>query len=432
MDPVSILLFVLLFALSAFFSGSEIAFMSLPQHKIETILKQKLPWSRQLAKLKANSDRLLITILIWNNLVNVLTASLATKISIEIANSVWSSQSLAIWISTWVITLFLLLFGEIFPKTFATRYAEKISLATAPIYTFLEMIFFPIIFLIEKLMRAMNNKDELEHISEEEVESFIELSHKSWTLEKEEYEKIKNLMNFYELTAEDVMTPRVKINWLSSEEKVCDAIEEIKEFSHSRIPIYEWSIDNVFGVVRLKQLLKEQDKWNSNKSLRQIDIPEILKCPITQPIHIILETFRKKRQHIALVMDEYGWVAGVITLEDIIEEVFGDIKDETDMEKQDFQKLSNGYIVQADIRLEELFEKFDIDFDEINIDEKEYWAESVWYFITSYLKRLPKNNENIKLEFVKMKDDNETKQTLNIEVRKIENDTILEIFATIK
>lgn len=427
MDPVSIILFIFLFWLSAFFSGSEIAFMSLPPHKLETIVKQKKSWAKQLAKLKSNNDRLLIAILIWNNLVNVFTASLATKISIDIANSIWSSQSMAIWISTWVITLLLLLFGEIFPKTFATRYSEQISLWVAPIYIRISRIFYPIIWIIEKLMKTMNKWDTLEEITEEEVESFIELSHKTGTLEKWEYEKIKNLLNFYELLAEDIMTPRVKINCFSDEITVNEAIDKFQEFVHSRIPVFSESVDNIYWVVRLKQLLQETNDGNWEKKLKDISIPDILKLPLTQPIHIVLETFRKQRQHISLVIDEYGWVAGIVTLEDIIEEVFGDIQDETDKEKQDFQKRPTGYLVQADVRLEELLEKFQIEFDEIEIDEKLFWPESVSYFITSHLKRIPNQNETIDLPLKQIDWDEEINKILSIEITKLDNDTIMEI-----
>ncbi len=424
MDPVTILLFIALFGLSAFFSGSELAFMSLADHKISSFVKQKKSGAKTLKRLRDQSDRLLIAILIGNNLVNVFTASLATSLSIDIANSVGSSQSLAIGISTGVITLLLLIFGEIFPKTLATRYAEPISLTTAPFFALLIKILYPFVILIEALMKVFHKGvDELE-ISEEELESFIDMSHTSGQLSHEEYEKIKNMMDFYEIVVDEVMTPRTKIDAIPNSLTVAEAIDKILEYSHSRIVVYTENIDDAKRVVRGDELLLWSKQGCDDKPLSELELKEITKVPITQPIHKTLELFKKTRQHIALAMDEYGGVDGLISLEDIVEEVFGEIQDETDTEKQSFVKdAEHSYIVQPHVRVGEVLEKFNLDFDMVGIAEEEFDGETLSYFITSHLERFPNEKEEFFLEV----DNEDDPYKIGFKVLKIQDDSIEEI-----
>lgn len=426
MDPLSIILFLLLFSLSAFFSWSEIALMSLANHKIDSFIKQRKAGAKSLKLLRSNPDKLLITILIWNNLVNVTTASLATKISIDIANASGAEQSLAIGISTWVITLLLLLFGEIFPKTIATRYAERISLWVAKVYLILEKILYPIVICVEYLMKAFQKKWKKQHIiTDEEIESFIEMGNKAWVFEKWEYEKIKNMLDFYEITAQEVMTPRIKIEALPDTMTVQKAKEKILKFSHSRIPIYQEKIDIIDSFITLRELLQAEKQWYESKKLKELKFSDIIKVPLTTPIHFILEKFRKTRSHVALVIDEYGWVAWLITLEDIVEEVFGDIMDETDKETISIKKEWLAYIFQSHITMDDFLEKMWLDFYELDISEKEFGWETLSYFITSYLERFPKIGEDILLPI--KQEDNKKPRNLLLKIISLEKNTIGEI-----
>ena len=398
MDPSTILVFVILFLLSAFFSGSETALMSIPEHKIEALVKQKKFGSRELKKLKLNNDKLLITILIWNNLVNVFTASLATTIALQLSSSLSVAQSTAIWISTWVITLLLLLFGEIFPKTLAIRYAERIALWVSKIYVLLQIVLYPVVVSVDFLMKTLQKKTTITTVTDEEIEAFIDMWKDSWVFEKWEYEKLKNMLDFYEITCEEIMTPRVKIDALDSKITVDEAVEKMFEFSHSRILVYKESIDHIERVVTLKELLLVQKEGLWSETLDKLSLSSVMKAPLTKPIHSLLELFRKSRKHIAIVVDEYGWVAWLVSLEDVVEEVFGEIQDETDKEIDPIRTDWNWwYLFQSEVRVEEMLEKFELEFDEVWLDEKEFWWETLSYFVTSELERFPKKWDEIKL-----------------------------------
>lgn len=426
MDPLSIILFLVLFALSAFFSWSEIWLMSLPNHKIDSFIKQRKSGAKSLKLLRSNSDRLLITILLGNNLVNVSAASLATKISIDIAYASWAEQGLAIGISTWIITLLLLLFWEILPKTIATRYSETIALSVAKIYLVLGKILFPIVIVVEYTMKLFQKKSQKQHIiTDEEIESFIEMGNKAWVFEKGEYEKIKNMLDFYEITAQEIMTPRIKMEAIPDTMTVSKAKEKIMKFSHSRIPVYQENIDTIDYFVTLRELLIAEKKWYEDKKLKELDLPDILKVPLTKPIHLILDQFKKSRSHIAAVIDEYGGIAGLLTLEDVVEEVFGDIMDETDKETLAIKKEGLAYIFQSHITMDEFLEKIWIQFYELDISEEEFSWETLSYFITSYLERFPKVGEEIL--FLIKQDDNLPAKQLRLKILSLEKNTIGEI-----
>lgn len=421
MDPLSILLFLLLFALSAFFSWSEIALMSLPEHKIDAIVKKWKRGAKVLKKLKSKNEKLLITILIWNNLVNVITASLATKISIDIADASGLDQTLMIWIATWVITLLILFFGEIFPKTIATRYAEKISLSVANIYKILWYILFPIVVSLEFLMKKLHTPTEEVSMSEEEIHSFMEMWKNAGAINEDEHEKLKNMIKFYEITAEEIMTPRIKIDGVKYDLTVKEALIKIQKFSHSRIPVFKESIDDAERVVTLRELLEADYNGKSDRKLSTLALSEIIKIPLTKPIHKILEIFKKHRKHISLVIDEYGGVAGLITLEDIVEEVFGDFMDETDKEDEAIKKFNDGFYVQSFVRLDEVLNILKLDFNDINISEEEFDGETISYFITSHLERFPEEGEEIKIKIQnpELKIKNISMKVLDIDKTKI-------------
>jgi len=426
MDPLSVLGFLILFLLSGFFSGSEIAFMSLPSHTIQSFIKQWRKWARLLKYLKDNQQKLLITILVWNNLVNTMAAALATKISIDIANASWREQSIAIGIATAIITLLVLIFGEIFPKTLATRYADRLALGTSGLYIVLMKVLFPIVVSIDWMMSRMQSKKPHGHsITDEEIEAFIDQGQKAGLFEKWEYEKLKNMLDFYEVTVQEVMTPRVYIDAFPANITVKDAISRAMKFSHSRIPIYQDTIDNIQWMVTIRDLLRAKHKGYDNKIIEDLQLIQPLKIPLTKPIHSLLELFRKSRQHIAIVMDEYGGVAGIVSLEDIVEEVFGDIQDEIDNEKIAIVKDGNCRRVQGYVMLTDIFKFLHIEYKDIWLEEAEFDGETIGYFMTSYLERLPSQWEQFVLEI--SDHDQEMVWSLLFEVIAIENNAISEV-----
>ncbi len=423
MDPRLYLLFIILFILSGFFSGTEIALMSLPSHKIESLVKQKLFGARALSEIRQNTDKLLITILVGNNLVNVYTAALATQISINFAQSSGMDQAFAVGIATWIITFLILVFGEIVPKSFATKNAEKIGLWVAYPYKLLMILLFPVIFVLEILIKLFTGKNVATRVTEEEIETFIDLWKDSGTLEDDEHERLKNTLEFSDTLIEEIMVPRVKVDAIEDIVTIDEAMEYYMTHTHSRIPVYHDQIDNIVGIITIRDMLREQQKWNGNMLLSQLHFKKFLKAPINQPIDILLETFKKTRQHIAIIMDEYGWVAGITTIEDIIEEIFGEIHDETDFETDEIVEKKKGtFIIDSSILIENIVDEFKLELSDIGIDEKEFWTETVSYMITHQLERFPEHKEEVCFDILDEKSKPSGKQ-LCFTVIEIHDDT---------
>ncbi|EKE27303.1 MAG: CBS protein [uncultured bacterium (gcode 4)] len=400
MDPVSIIIFIALVSLSAFFSGTEIALMSISQHKIISLEKERKAWAKFLKRIKKDNDKLLIAILIWNNLVNVWASALATTASIQLAEKFWLPGSYWIWLATWIVTMILLLFWEITPKTLCSKYSEKVSLMVAPFYFLLIKLLNPLIFIIGLFVKSVSyffGTDKI-HIkmSSEELEAFIDMSHEKWAVEEEEHKKIKWVLDLGDTLAESVMTPRVQMDAVNINITVDMLCEYLLIHSHSRIPVYQETIDKIDHFITFKQAFKLKESWRWNKKLSEIHLDDIIKVPLTQPIDKIFEKLQKSRKHIALVLDEHGWVEWIITLEDIIEEVFWDIKDETDKEDIYLSKLKDGKILASwNVIMDDVLEELKIDdIRDIWLEEEFNW-ENLSYIITSRLERFAENGETI-------------------------------------
>lgn len=419
MDPILILIFILLFFLSAFFSWTELALMTIANHKVEALIKWNKYWALTLKKIKENNDRLLITILIWNNLVNVYTAALATTIAIWLAEKSWLEQSLAVWVATWIITFLLLLFWEIIPKSFATKNSTSISLFVAPIYKVLMVILFPLIVVIETIIKIFNLKEWDLKITWEEIGSFIDMTKDTWTLEHKEHEKIKNILEFWDIDVEEIMTPRVQMSAMSIDSTVKEALSFYKSNTHSRIPVYVDSIDKINSFFTIRDILGVP----KDILLKDLKLNKVIKIPLNQPIDNLLETFQSTHKHLAIVMDEYGWVSWLITLEDIIEEIFWEIRDETDVELDEIIELwKNSYIIESTVLMRDLLSKYDLSYNKLWLNEKEYEWVTVWYLITDKLERFPEEWESINFN-VKWK----AKKKLNFKVLWINNNKIEKI-----
>lgn len=395
MDLQITFIFLSLFWLSAFFSASEIALMSLSPHKIDSFIKQNKFWSKDLKFIKQKNDKLLISILILNNLVNIYAAAFATQIAINISKTSSLEESLIVWISTWIVTFFIIMFGEIIPKSYATKNIDSIALFVAKFYKFIIIIFTPLLFFIEIINKIFSWKSKQINITDEEIESFIDLWMDNWVLEPEEHEKIKNMLEFSDVTVESIHTHRVKIDALEINTTISDAIEFVLKNTHSRIPIYEETIDNIEYIVNLRFLIEEFRKWNWDLKLSELkNLTKAIKIPLNYPIDKLLEIFKMSKIHLAIVLDEYWWVAWLVTLEDIIEEVFWDIQDEYDKEKKEIIKVwENKYEVSPSVIFEDLLDELNLSFYNIWLDEKEYYATTLNYFITEELERFPKTWE---------------------------------------
>ena len=401
MDPITILIFIILFLLSGFFSGTELALMSLAKHKVDSLVKEWKSWAKQLKYIKDRSDKLLITILIWNNLVNTFTAAFATVIATDLAKNSWMEASVAIWLATWVITLLLLIFGEIAPKSFATKNAEKISLSVSWIYKFLMFVLTPIVYLLEKLIQFFTWKTKQEQVSESEVEAFIDMWKNTWGLEDKQHEHLKNVLEFWEITVEEIMTPRVKLESLEDDTTVEEALKYYLKHTHSRIPVYNETIDNITNILTIRDLITVEDK---TQALSELDLVKPMKVPLNQPIDNLLSDFQKNHKVMAVVLDQYGWVAGIVTLEDIIEEIFWEIRDETDKESEEIQnKGTNIYEIDSDLWIEECLSLFNLEVTNLGWSEDKYDWETIAYVLTDILERFPKKEEVIKLDIISEK-----------------------------
>lgn len=400
MDPILIITFLILFLLSAFFSASEIALISLPEHKIDSLLKQNKFWAKALKYLKDRNDKVLITILIWNNLVNVYIAALATQFAITFSKASTFNEALVVWLSTWIITFLLLMFWEIVPKSYATKNAEKIALLVANLYKWLIILCSPIIYFMEWIIKLTTGKSSVSKITDEEIEAFIDMWREEWVFEAAEHEKIKNMLEFSDITVEEIITPRVNIDAIDIDTTVNEALDFVLTQTHSRIPVYTETIDNIWYVVNLRFLLQEQKKWNGSLKLSELkNLDKAIKIPLNHPIDKLLEIFKNSRKHLAIVLDEYGWVAGLVTLEDIIEEVFWDIRDEYDKEKDEIRKIvENKYEVDPSIIFEDLLDELEVKFENLGLDEKDYYATTLNYFITEELERFPNSWETLEKE----------------------------------
>lgn len=399
--------------------------MSIPVHKVDSLVKRKKFGSKTLSKLKKNSDKVLITALIWNNLVNTYAAALATQISIEIARASGIEESLAIGIATGLITFLILVFCEIVPKSFASKNAEFITLTAAPIYSFLVTLLTPAIFVFELLIRIFTGKWVHSQITEEEIETFIDMGKDSGTIEENDHERLKNTLEFSDTLVEEVMVPRVKMDAIPDTLTVNEALEYYSSHTHSRIPVYHETVDAVVGIITIRDILREIHSWNGEKEISKLHFKKCIKVPLNQPIDILLDTFKTTRQHIAIVIDEYGWVAGIITIEDIVEEVFGEIHDETDFETDEIiEKSKNVFVIHSDILLHDIVDEFDLEISDLWIDEREFGSETVSYIITHELERFPEKWEQVCFSIHPKSEKDEHKFALCFTILEIEDSTI--------
>lgn len=432
MAPQEIFLFIVLFLLSWFFSWTEIAMMSIPKHKIESLVKSKKIWARALRDLREDTDSLLILILIWNNLVNVYTAALATQIAISISWNLWIDQNQAVWISTWIVTIFLLIFWEIIPKSFASKNAASISLVVSPIYKFLMTVLYPLIFFIKIIIRIFSNKKEVEKVTWEEIQSFIDMWRDSWWIDEDEHEKIKSVLEFDEITAEEIMTPRVRIEAIPNTLTIKEAVDYYLNHTHTRIPIYNWTIDKIDYFISWRDLLREFYAWNWDKKISDIKLRKVLKVPLNQPISKLFDIFQKTNKIFAIIMDPYWWVAWLVSLEDIVEQVFGEIRDESDREAEEFVKTEEWRILTDWLVLmQDLLDEFDLELSSIWIDEREFNWETISYIITDAVWWFPSSWQEINF-FIISDEKEEIKKKFIIKVLELEEAKIWKVEARIE
>ncbi len=352
-----ILLLIGLF-LSGFFSASETALFSISKVKALHIAKDGSATGRLILSMKEDSHKLLTTILIGNNLVNIGASSIATSIAISYFHSN------AVGIATGIMTLLILVFGEIFPKSFANH--NNVLVARIVIYPlhWLSRIFFPLIFLlnfIPRLHGAIDNRHGT--VTEDELMTMVEVVEEDGEINEAEKQFITNIFEFDDTACSEIMTPRADMFVIDISETV--DISKILRTGYSRIPIIEGSIDNVIGIIHVKDLFAGFQKACASNFETPLDIRQILKKPYFIPeskkLDTLLQDFKRNKNHIAVVVDEHGGVAGIVTLEDVLEEIVGEIIDETDRMAPDVIRLKDHkWVVAGKINIYDLNQELDI------------------------------------------------------------------------
>jgi len=325
-----IILLVVLLVLSAFFSSSETALVSISRLRVRHLVKQRKPGAKTLKKLKDDPKRLLITILIGNNLVNVSASALATLVAMELfANN---ALSYAIGIMTFLI----LIFGEITPKTFATHHNRRFSLFVARPIWLLSIVLYPFVVVFDSIalfiMKVFGwEKKNKPVVTEAEIKTIVELGEDVGAIKTAEETLIKNVFSLDNVEVEEIMTPKEKIFSLDSEKKLKDVISVILRKPYSRIPVYRENSENIMGVINKSDILKCYANKKINVPLRKI-MKQIFFIFDTRKLDVLLKQFLSKNIHLAVVIDEHHKLRGIVTLEDVLEELVGEITDEAEIE----------------------------------------------------------------------------------------------------
>ncbi len=391
------ILFVICLVLSACFSGSETALTSMSKLRIKRLFGEEEKAYQKLEGWLEDPNRYLATILVGNNFVNILASVTAANLAeiflvtqFNLDYVIAYSSAVAVGVTTFL----LLIFGEIVPKTYSKQHAVRISLLVIGPLDLMYKILKPLIwfFLIIsntfiKLMGGQAVK-EVPLLTEEDVRALIEMSEREGLLEVEEREMIHSIIDFGETLVKEIMTPRVDFVALPVDMPLKEIITTVVDCGHSRIPVYRDELEEIVGILYVKDLLGVDTNGNSEFNLESILRPPLF-IPKTKKVSDLLQTFKLQKTHIAIVVDEYGLTGGLVTIEDILEEIVGDIQDEYDVEEPGYEVQEDGSII-ADAKVD-----LDILIEVVNIEFPEKDVETLGGFISSVMGTVPKVDESI-------------------------------------
>ena len=386
-DAIQFLALIILICLSAFFSSAETSMTTVNKIRIQSLAEQGDKRAKILLTVIEDSGKLLSTILIGNNIVNISASSLATTLTMRLFGNA------AVSISTGIITLLVLIFGEITPKTMASLYAEKMALSYARIIHFLMFLLTPVIFLVNKLAKGVLTLLRIDDsvkgntITEHELRTLVNVGHEEGVIEKEERQMIYNVFDFGDSQAQDVMVPRIDVSFADVNSSYEDLIGLFREEKHTRFPVYEETTDNIIGIVNVKDLLLTDQK---DFTLRKILRDTYFTYEYKKTSELLME-MKENSVSFAVVLDEYGATSGIITLEDLVEEIVGDIHDEYDVEEEDdLTEIIPGkeYLALGSARLDDLDEVL-----HLNIESDDY--DSIGGYIIEQLDRFPEKGESV-------------------------------------
>jgi len=381
------ILLIVFIALSGFFSSIETAFFSLSDIKVKQLVKSRKKGAKKLEKLKSNPQRLLVTILIGNNIVNIGASALATVVALNIF------ENGAIALTTGIMTVIILIFGEITPKALAIKHNEKLALTVSGVITFLQTILFPIVIIFESFTKLVAGDNAITPVvTEKDIKEIVTIGKEAGEVKESEREFIHRIFKFDDLEAKDIMTPRMQIHGLEEKQNIKDAAEDFEKLGHSRLLVYREDLDHITGFIHVVDTISHDLRKQVGNAQRPI-----LFISSSKKVDALLRFFQRKKQHIAVVVDDHGTNVGVVTMEDVLEEIVGEIVDETEKIDPIIRKAGNKYVVQGDIDMEEFSSKL-----HITIAKKDL-RKSLSTYLIEKVGHVPEENQEVNFTRFKAK-----------------------------
>ena len=386
-ESIQLIILIVLIFLSAFFSSSETAFMALSRLKVRNMVNDGVKGAKTLDRLLNNPTRLLSAILVGNNLVNIGASAIATSLAIT------KFGDTGVGIATGLMTLMILVFGEVTPKSLAANNAEKIALKVARPLDIFSKIFTPITLILMAVTRIFvrifggDPDEDKPFVTEEDLRTMVEVGHEEGVIQSEERTIIDNVFEFRESQVKDVMTARTDMVAVEEDITYSELISIFKEEQYSRLPVYEGTSDNIIGVIYVKDLVFNEIKEE------QFDVKDYMREPFFtyefQRISKLFEQLRHRRVALTIVLDEYGGTAGIATLEDLVEEIVGDLEDEYDtVDKQVTIINAHEFITEGTVKIDYLNDQF-----RLNINDEEY--DTIGGYVFGAFGRIPDVGETI-------------------------------------
>ena len=391
LEPIII---TILFLCSGIFSGSEIAFVTLSQAKVRTLVETKRRNFKYVEKLKAAPQQFMITILIGNNLVNIAASVLSTLWVTEQFGSQW------LGLATGALTLLVLIFGEIIPKNYAQIHAEGFALVVAPWIYYLQKLLFPIVWMLNKfseyaVILLAGGQTGTSAITEEELVAMISISAEYGAIEKGEKEMIHAVLELDDTRVESIMNPQMEIIGIKSDKTVDHAIELFVDSYHSRILVFGEDTHDIVGLLHIRECLKHKQRHSGDSPLKDLPLIKPVFVPKTKRINALFKELQVKRKHLAIVVDENGAVIGLVSIEDILEEVFGEIRDIYEVEEDDVTIEAigdNNWQAGGNVSIKTLRDQLG----EVLSQFKP--SQTLAHALLEHIQKIPKPGDNVELE----------------------------------
>ena len=402
---ITFLVLLILVLCSAFFSSAETAYTCLNRVRLKNMANSGNKRAEKVLALAEDYDRLISSILIGNNIVNILSTSLATALFVRLLGSS------GVTVSTVVMTIAILLLGEVAPKSIARVMNEKLAFAFFPVLSLIVKVFTPLNFVMgcwQNLIGRLVKEDEEHGVTEEEIMTMVEEAQSDGEIDEHESELIRSAIEFTDLCVEDILTPRVDIVAVDIGDTEDEIAARFAESGFSRLPVYEESVDDIIGILHEKDFYRNRGR----RSVREMMTTPTCVMPNTR-LSVLLKLLQQTKGHMAVVMDEYGGVIGIVTLEDILEELVGEIWDEHDEIVEEFQRLPDGrYRVECSANLDDLLEIFSI--------KKEYESVTVSGWVLEEMGTFPQEGDTFDCE------------QLHVTVEKVDKRRVIQILIEVR